>query len=367
MSKAGSHCHNCGGRDAENVCSGCTVAFYCSKRCQRADWRAGHKILCRGSPLQHKMHSVVRELFAAEWKWLNSGPHEYEEWDRCEDDEPPVIPLNHRFRAGEIAMVLARANPCVFVNNDRFPFFGEAYYNEVISPWYEKHREFLCEQAFNVEFISHGVHVKDQFCPCVKEDGTPCGNLQDFAVKGAVLVTDMRSPKIELVNKVFHTMRSQKVEEWDEGDDITMEDMIECLSFSLEKSGEMELDRGALTYSFAYPNKIFGREDDDYCCTQCFKGQHVIDPKDATNLAEHFVRAQKAMASIGFEIGFDLQNQEDWPDAEIARLWLHVAEGSFEVLDSWFEDNSMPFAVRVGSDRVEHIMELAHEVAVRVD
>ncbi|KAK6974593.1 hypothetical protein R3P38DRAFT_597586 [Favolaschia claudopus] len=48
----GCHNHECGGtfyKPKIKVCSGCTVAYYCSKACQRTDWLAGHRQFCKAS------------------------------------------------------------------------------------------------------------------------------------------------------------------------------------------------------------------------------------------------------------------------------------------------------------------------------
>ncbi len=38
---------NCGQREGLKTCNGCYVAFYCSKQCQKKDWK-GHKGVCCG-------------------------------------------------------------------------------------------------------------------------------------------------------------------------------------------------------------------------------------------------------------------------------------------------------------------------------
>ncbi|KAK7028629.1 hypothetical protein R3P38DRAFT_2937566 [Favolaschia claudopus] len=43
------HNHECGGtfhRQEIKICSGCTIAYYCSKACQQTDWPAGHRLFC---------------------------------------------------------------------------------------------------------------------------------------------------------------------------------------------------------------------------------------------------------------------------------------------------------------------------------
>eukprot|EP00121_Abeoforma_whisleri_P016259 Awhi_evm2s14925 len=41
-------CSSCGiVSNSLSVCNGCKAVKYCNKKCQRADWKAGHKVDCR--------------------------------------------------------------------------------------------------------------------------------------------------------------------------------------------------------------------------------------------------------------------------------------------------------------------------------
>lgn len=40
-------CASCGKEDAKNKCARCKQVWYCSEACQRADWKAGHKVSCK--------------------------------------------------------------------------------------------------------------------------------------------------------------------------------------------------------------------------------------------------------------------------------------------------------------------------------
>jgi hypothetical protein len=45
---SGGLCQYCGQTTAiPKRCTGCKVTFYCSKECQRADWKSGHKLNCQ--------------------------------------------------------------------------------------------------------------------------------------------------------------------------------------------------------------------------------------------------------------------------------------------------------------------------------
>ncbi|CAL4060328.1 unnamed protein product, partial [Meganyctiphanes norvegica] len=41
-------------------CSGCQLVSYCSKRCQKADWKMMHKFLCKTFPLENGKNVIVR-------------------------------------------------------------------------------------------------------------------------------------------------------------------------------------------------------------------------------------------------------------------------------------------------------------------
>jgi tetratricopeptide (TPR) repeat protein len=43
-------CKHCGKPGATERCSRCRAAYYCDRRCQKADWRAWHKQLCSTAP-----------------------------------------------------------------------------------------------------------------------------------------------------------------------------------------------------------------------------------------------------------------------------------------------------------------------------
>ena len=372
-SESSHRCFKCG-KQADDRCSGCKEAYYCSRDCSLWNWKVGgHKALCRGPPLQRRMHIILRELFVAEWEWLKAGECEFWSWSPDDDNDHPA-PLNHLFVSGQVAMVLARVNPCVLLLSYSFPLFGKEYHDKILFPWYETHQDFLNEQGFEIEFISHGVHLWNEPCQCVV-NGERCGNLRDFAqggAGGAALAKDMRSPKIELVNKVFHTRRPQKVSaEWKEEDKVTVKDLLECYSFVRDGDREVEEAgrRGSVQYLFQFPNQVFGGDMDDYCCSPCFNSKCIVDPNDAVSLGNHFRKARETMASIGFFIVMDIRDLEDWPNLQIAKLWLAIADGSIQSLEAWIYVGEAPFSIRLNndSDRRERILEIARELPLFVD
>eukprot|EP00980_Cylindrotheca_fusiformis_P030378 scaffold24732_cov162-Cylindrotheca_fusiformis.AAC.3 len=45
-------------------CSKCRQAYYCSVECQKADWKAGHRRVCRGGPSLEKAERAFKELYS---------------------------------------------------------------------------------------------------------------------------------------------------------------------------------------------------------------------------------------------------------------------------------------------------------------
>ena len=57
-------CSACGapmGVEMAMRCSGCKMAHYCSHRCRKHDWKAGHKTKCQWTKLMHKTDVVNNE------------------------------------------------------------------------------------------------------------------------------------------------------------------------------------------------------------------------------------------------------------------------------------------------------------------
>lgn len=234
--------------------------------CQRWDWQnTGHKALCKGPVENRKIHIILRELFVAEHEWLKEmSPEEKETYFR---DDFQDEPLNHQFLSGEVAMVLARANTAALMINTaihRLPY-GSAYYSNVIQPWYERNQEFLNEQGFVVDYISHDVFLSNSFCQCVV-DGVPCGKLAIKAPPGAALVKDVRNPHVDLVDKVFGKERDGVLENWPEGEIVTWEDMMTCVSFT-PTDGDAETGSD-VCYLFLHPQQVYG--DVEVCCSSCY-------------------------------------------------------------------------------------------------
>jgi hypothetical protein len=69
---ANDSCHVCG-KEASDECAGCHDALYCSVSCQKQDWKVlGHKPLCRGPELNRKIHNILQDLFATEWRCVET-------------------------------------------------------------------------------------------------------------------------------------------------------------------------------------------------------------------------------------------------------------------------------------------------------
>ena len=50
--QTGKHCAHCQRQGSPGflfkVCAGCNDTRYCGRDCQKADWKAGHKAVCKG-------------------------------------------------------------------------------------------------------------------------------------------------------------------------------------------------------------------------------------------------------------------------------------------------------------------------------
>lgn len=122
------------------VCCGCNEARYCSEARQKEDWLdGGHKVLCQGPPSAIKIHMILGELFVAEFQGLKS----------LDDDDISTLfkddfqdnPFNHLVLSGEVALVLARANPSVrrlfsaISATSTRTRLAASFFEQVLSPW----------------------------------------------------------------------------------------------------------------------------------------------------------------------------------------------------------------------------------------
>jgi len=333
-------CRKCG-KEASEACSVCHEARYCCKACQKFDWKEGyHKALCRGPASGRKIHTILRELFVAEWQWLKS----------LSTTEKEVLfqrsalntPLNHLFLAGEVALVLARANPCAVLSNFRKQHtkeYGVEYYRNVIAPWYGAHQEFLNEQGFYIEFLFHAVFVADRPCQCPTNGlDQPCGEQLLTMAVGAALVKDVRSEKIGLVDKVFGTERSSFLKDWTEEEKaVTWNDMMKCTFIAQTREGIVETG-SEIHYYFQYPKQIFG--DVQVCCSPAFSSTFLVDPQDATALGEHFYLCYTAMAAIGFPITLAIIHNDDWPVSAIADTWWAASGNNLGKFLDWIRNKT---------------------------
>ena len=67
----GTSCAVCGTCDAKR-CVRCFEVAYCSKECQRKDWDAGHKVMCKIA------QETRRTQRLKEWKSVPQFAHEYQ-------------------------------------------------------------------------------------------------------------------------------------------------------------------------------------------------------------------------------------------------------------------------------------------------
>jgi hypothetical protein len=160
-----------------------------------------------------------------------------------------------------------------------------------------------------------------------------------------------------LVDKAFTVRRSSILEEWEEREIVKWEDMMDCISFR-KPLAPFHSQGTSTEYAYAYAGQIFGREN--VCCSPCLVLRFDSVPKDAIALGLQFgkAKARRAMASIGFDIGMDMRNQEAWPDAAIGKVWFAAAAGDISTFSSLLESSApaRPFTVRVEEDRFNNIV-----------
>ncbi len=350
-------CRICG-KDANDACSGCKDALYCSKPCQKWDWKTGgHKVLCRGPDTNRKINKILRELFAAEWTWLQGlsfGDKERLFWDEALD-----MPMNHLFISGQVALVLARANACAALrgNNNQMLHeeYGFDYYEIVLKPWCMENMDFLSEQGFFVELITREVYVSDRECDC----DSPCGNLSDTLGGSAALVKDIHSPKIGLVNSVFGMERPCRLAEWTEEEkSLTMDDLLDCATFRRSKEGNLETG-SIVTYYFSHPKQVFGGES--VCCSPCHKLPFNVDPSDADAVGNHFHKCYQALAKIGFLIEFVIVHIDDWDDTAIAEAWWAASGKDMSVFQGWFDNGTVLLSKRLSEERRDSVFDVVLE------
>ena len=339
-------CRVCG-KEANDECSSCHDALYCSVSCQKRDWKIlGHKPLCRGPELNRKIRNIVQDLFATEWQWLRGLSSS--EKAKFFSDEILGAPLNHLFRGGEVALVLTGTNACAelfhpFCRSD----YGSEYYKKVLLPWYDRHRTFLKEQGFFVKFIDHPVYVKK---------GEDIMTFRNFGIIG-----NSNSSKSQLVYKVFTNQRIPISFFWSTDEAVTIHDIVECLSFRTTRVGDQTSGSG-VEYIFQFPEQVFGGAE--VCCSSCLEMRPAIDPADANALGEHFFQCYCAMSALGFSIQLYLRHASDWPDDAIARAFWAACGKDSATFDKWMKrDKDGPLCWSASLlERLDGIIDLVYEM-----
>jgi hypothetical protein len=251
------------------------------------------------------------------------------------------------FHAGEVALVLTGTNPCAIIFYRLIlSDYGSAHYNNVMSPWYERHRTFLNEQGFFVEFVDHPVYVK-------KGEDT-------LVFRNFGIIKNLNSSKIDLVNKVFSNQRVPISFFWSEDETVTINDMTECLAFKATCYGD-QTSGTAVEYYFQFPEQAPGGAD--MCSSSCLDIRPAIDPADANALGEHFFLCYRAMSALGYLIQFHLWHASDWPDDAIARAWWAACGKDMATFDKWMDERDGAIDCRaVDNDRLDSIIGLVFEM-----
>lgn len=367
MSATDECCRVCG-KEAEDACGGCKSALYCSKKCQKWDWSTGgHKALCRGPAINRKLNAVLRDLFASEWQWLQSLSTS--ERSQLFASNTLIMPLNHLFISGEVALVLARINASALLTNGRCSDeYGYEFYRKVLSPWYSKHMALLSSEGFFVELITHGVFVSDQQCQC----SPYCDELFDCVRGGAALFKDTRNAKNDLVNKLFEGKRSIYLIDWKEEDKkaFTISDLNSCVCLPQPREPTVETATN-ISYFFQHSKQVFGGAT-NICCSPCFRFPSAVDIEDANAVGDHFHRSFEGLAKLGFLIELAVVHIEDYPDKALAEMWYAAAGKKSTTFHKWIDSGTVLLTKRalltgrLSGVRLNRVVALVDELMTKV-
>eukprot|EP00931_Biecheleriopsis_adriatica_P062618 TRINITY_DN37780_c0_g2_i1.p1 TRINITY_DN37780_c0_g2~~TRINITY_DN37780_c0_g2_i1.p1 ORF type:complete len:189 (+),score=49.35 TRINITY_DN37780_c0_g2_i1:25-567(+) len=105
-------CSNCGKPGASQRCGKCQRVVYCSRTCQAADWRVGHRYACRAAevPLPEHGEAVVEALKAADGSEVVDGGGPESEIRTDADNLGPLIRSTPVRRADAPIMELPAEN-----------------------------------------------------------------------------------------------------------------------------------------------------------------------------------------------------------------------------------------------------------------
>jgi len=231
------------------------------------------------------------------------------------------VQLIHLFLVGEVALVLARVHPCALLAGGKHrPEYGFQYFRAVLAPWYSKHMEFLSEQGFIMELVTHGVFLADEPCHC----RGPCGKQYDYAQGGTAIVKDSHSPRIGLVSKIFGAERSCYLKDLNEEEkSSTNKELMSCVSFQQSRGD-----------CFQHNKQVFGGSS-NVCYSPCFVVPSAVDPTDADALRPHFHECFEALAKIGFLFELVIVHIDDLSDRAIAEAWWATAGKDRPTFQHW--------------------------------
>jgi hypothetical protein len=299
-------CNFCGKVDSSNLCAGCLSVAYCSNQCQKRDWKnLGHKQECENCKLDREMiHELVTMEAAFLKKLLDERDNQVSEGMVLEEEEARFSIVSIR-----MALVLAKINPCCFVEDDDSPEYARRFYDEVANPWFAKHRDYLVAKGFVLRMIQIPLHREpndnddhlDTFYDAVDvihDEVQETGNAHtasstEIAEEGMLFQdsTSLLSSKVDLEFSKFDpecrhcpscVFQRNKCQGYpgSEEDDAKIE--VVYVLQNIEKAFEMpeeDLDDGA---AFAY----------------------LINMNEAADAGHHFKLCRRALVRLGFSIAF---------------------------------------------------------------
>lgn len=281
------------------------LVCYCSRECQRADWKEGHKHACKQLPIEKQ---IVKELFDLEVKFLLGlsnrskkkllRPEEYKY-------RKEMFPVQHYTVAGKIALVLTNVSPCCVVHDRQWSQYATRFYEEVARPWFAKHEAFFMERGFELRILPPDAvpHIDIMYMVT---------NLQ-ISYGSGLLFTDRTSGEAALVDRVFNRVGNEMT---------TRKELHSCFGLPPPNGDPRKLRLGMVGYMYQepLPEHIFKIPPKDTCCASCL--EYFATDSSAVEVGEHFRQCQAALNRLGFSLTLDIPVQNVWSDEGLAAAWL---------------------------------------------
>ena len=326
-------CNRCGKANANRLCPLCGITSYCSKECYKFDRKhGGHKETCQA--LQQDLEEssnqniklLVRDLFDMELEWFMSLSHN-EIVAMTDGGVNTINGFRRNFgtymRAGNIALVLARVNPCAhsahYMTGTK-P--SEMYCDSVLVPFFQKHKKVIRSEGFALR------HTQ---CLLILDDNNACCHYE------GTLVKNKRSSLIKQVDSRFVRRGNYSLTP------CSMDDFYHCNgTWKFHPMTCAAEDACMISYYFAEPASVFkahGRYI-DIDKSVCFDLPTHFE--EAATVGRHFCKSLKAMKTIGINLCLGIKPAKRWSDDAIVKMWLAAANNDVNVLLDWLDRRDIP-------------------------